>query len=262
MKDSASWVCEQVHMGRSGEGCGTIQVGEGVRGLVWGRKTLAELVLEAIFDKLTLLIPPLLILTFDLNLTLINGDGREVFVMPIPDALLIDAIIRASYYGRYLDHVSEYQRYLNGEHCMADEEAVPKSPKATKVTKPKAAMQTKPSAPLTTDHVVDEDVDEQPVQDLALNVDNVFQADDFDAFDSDVHDTILHRLCSWQINHSHILFMMKPTRLMIQTFYLSNMISYDQYLKDNAMPVVQSSVSSIPNNAYMMILNDMHEQPP
>nr|GFC63914.1 integrase, catalytic region, zinc finger, CCHC-type, peptidase aspartic, catalytic [Tanacetum cinerariifolium] len=32
----------------------------------------------------------------------------------------------------------------------------------------------------------DDDVDEQPVQDLALNVDNVFQADDCDAFDSDV----------------------------------------------------------------------------
>nr|GEY49304.1 retrovirus-related Pol polyprotein from transposon TNT 1-94 [Tanacetum cinerariifolium] len=28
------------------------------------------------------------------------------------------------------------------------------------------------------DNAVDEDVDEQPVQDLALNVDNVFQADD------------------------------------------------------------------------------------
>ncbi|GJR83621.1 retrovirus-related pol polyprotein from transposon TNT 1-94 [Tanacetum coccineum] len=36
------------------------------------------------------------------------------------------------------------------------------------------------------DNAVDEDVDEQPVQDLALNVDNVFQADDCDAFDSDV----------------------------------------------------------------------------
>ncbi|GKG37601.1 retrovirus-related pol polyprotein from transposon TNT 1-94, partial [Tanacetum coccineum] len=31
------------------------------------------------------------------------------------------------------------------------------------------------------DNAVDEDVDEQPVQDLALNVDNVFQADDCDA---------------------------------------------------------------------------------
>ncbi|GKF02060.1 hypothetical protein Tco_0028983, partial [Tanacetum coccineum] len=36
------------------------------------------------------------------------------------------------------------------------------------------------------DNAIDEDVDEQPVQDLALNVDNVFQADDSDAFDSDV----------------------------------------------------------------------------
>nr|GEY25435.1 hypothetical protein [Tanacetum cinerariifolium] len=36
------------------------------------------------------------------------------------------------------------------------------------------------------DNVVDDDVDEQPIQDLALNVDNVFQADDYDAFDSDV----------------------------------------------------------------------------
>ncbi|GKG33179.1 retrovirus-related pol polyprotein from transposon TNT 1-94, partial [Tanacetum coccineum] len=36
------------------------------------------------------------------------------------------------------------------------------------------------------DTVVDEDMDEQPVQDLALNVDNVFQANKCDAFDFDV----------------------------------------------------------------------------
>nr|GEV81093.1 hypothetical protein [Tanacetum cinerariifolium] len=41
----------------------------------------------------------------------------------------------------------------------------------------------------------------------------------------------------------------------------SKMISYDQYVKDNAVLVVQSNVSSVPNDAYMMILNDMHEQP-
>ncbi|GKD36567.1 hypothetical protein Tco_1252076, partial [Tanacetum coccineum] len=34
---------------------------------------------------------------------------------------------------------------------------------------------------------------------------------------------------------------------------------YDQYVKDNAVPVVQSNVSSVPNDAYMMIFNDMHE---
>ncbi|GJU95316.1 hypothetical protein Tco_1320072 [Tanacetum coccineum] len=39
----------------------------------------------------------------------------------------------------------------------------------------------------------------------------------------------------------------------------SNMILYNQYVKDNAVPVVQSNVSSIPNDAYMMIFNDMHE---
>nr|GEW28381.1 integrase, catalytic region, zinc finger, CCHC-type, peptidase aspartic, catalytic [Tanacetum cinerariifolium] len=36
------------------------------------------------------------------------------------------------------------------------------------------------------DNAVDEDVDEQPIQDLALNVDNMFHADDRDAFDSDI----------------------------------------------------------------------------
>ncbi|GKA00973.1 hypothetical protein Tco_0673638, partial [Tanacetum coccineum] len=36
------------------------------------------------------------------------------------------------------------------------------------------------------DNAIDEDVDEQPVHDLTLNVDNVFQADDCDAFNSDV----------------------------------------------------------------------------
>nr|GEY50052.1 retrovirus-related Pol polyprotein from transposon TNT 1-94 [Tanacetum cinerariifolium] len=80
----------------------------------------------------------------------VGKDGREVFGMLIPDALLIDAIKRAPYYGGYLAHVAEYQRYLDEEHGMAEEESVPESLKATKVTKPKAAMQTKPSAPKAT----------------------------------------------------------------------------------------------------------------
>ncbi|GKF24193.1 hypothetical protein Tco_0076515, partial [Tanacetum coccineum] len=36
------------------------------------------------------------------------------------------------------------------------------------------------------DNTIDEDVNKKHVQDLALNVDNMFQADDCDAFDSDV----------------------------------------------------------------------------
>nr|GEW99731.1 hypothetical protein [Tanacetum cinerariifolium] len=39
----------------------------------------------------------------------------------------------------------------------------------------------------------------------------------------------------------------------------SNMIMYDQYVKDNEVPVVHSNVSSIPNDAFMMIYNDMCE---
>ncbi|GJS19170.1 hypothetical protein Tco_0447802 [Tanacetum coccineum] len=50
---------------------------------------------------------------------------------------------------------------------------------------------------------------------------------------------------------SHILFKMKVGHLMIQTSI--------EYVKDNAVPVVQSNVSSVPNDAYMMIFNDMHE---
>nr|GFC16493.1 hypothetical protein [Tanacetum cinerariifolium] len=41
----------------------------------------------------------------------------------------------------------------------------------------------------------------------------------------------------------------------------SNMISYDQYVKDNVVQVVQSDVLAVPNDAYLMILNDMHEPP-
>ncbi|GKD00244.1 hypothetical protein Tco_1170518 [Tanacetum coccineum] len=95
-------------------------------------------------------------------------------------------------------------------------------------------------------NAINEDVDEQPVQDLALNVDNIFQADDCDAFDSDVDEA--------------------PTA---QTMFMANLLSADpvydeailsEYVKDNALLVVQSNVSFVPNDAYMMILNEMHEQ--
>nr|GFA98411.1 hypothetical protein [Tanacetum cinerariifolium] len=39
----------------------------------------------------------------------------------------------------------------------------------------------------------------------------------------------------------------------------SNMIPYGQYVNDNEVPVVHSNVSSIPNDAFMMIYNDMYE---
>ncbi|GJX44104.1 hypothetical protein Tco_0260780, partial [Tanacetum coccineum] len=67
------------------------------------------------------------------------------------------------------------------------------------------------------DNVVDEDVDEQPVQDLVLNMDNVFQADDLILM---LMRLPLHRPCLWQISHQQILSMMKPVHHMIRTFYL------------------------------------------
>ncbi|GKD66617.1 hypothetical protein Tco_1308725, partial [Tanacetum coccineum] len=74
-------------------------------------------------------------------------DGREVFGMPIPDALLTDEIISAPYYNGYLEHIAEYQRCLDEEHGKAEEEDVTESTKVAKATKSKTAKQTKPSAP-------------------------------------------------------------------------------------------------------------------
>nr|GEW49342.1 retrovirus-related Pol polyprotein from transposon TNT 1-94 [Tanacetum cinerariifolium] len=135
----------------------------------------------------------------------------------------------------------------------------------------------------------------------ALNVDNVFQADDCDAFDSDVdeshtaqtlfmanlssaypvfdkagpsydsdvlsevhdHDHYQDAVCE----HHKVHEMHDDVQLNYvvdsYTGYTSdsNMIPYDQYVKDNAVQVVQSNVSAVPNDAYMMILNDMHEPP-
>ncbi|GJY37455.1 retrovirus-related pol polyprotein from transposon TNT 1-94 [Tanacetum coccineum] len=149
------------------------------------------------------------------------------------------------------------------------------------------------------DTAVDEDVDEQPVQDLALNVDNVFQADDCDAFDSDVDEaptaqtmfmanlssadpvydeaspsydsdilSEVHDNDHYQdvvCKHHEVHEMhddVQPNYVVdSHTDYTSdsNMIPYDQYVKDNAVPVVQSNASYVPNDAYMMILNGIYE---
>ncbi|GJU72157.1 hypothetical protein Tco_1263562 [Tanacetum coccineum] len=53
------------------------------------------------------------------TLRYVGKDGREIFGMPIPDSLLTDAIESAPYYISYLEHVIEYQRYLNKEHDKA-----------------------------------------------------------------------------------------------------------------------------------------------
>ncbi|GKA45341.1 retrovirus-related pol polyprotein from transposon TNT 1-94 [Tanacetum coccineum] len=77
------------------------------------------------------------------NVRYVGKDGREIFRMPICDALLTDEIKGAPYFSGYLEHVAEYQCYLDEEHDKAEEEEVAtESPKAIKVTKPKAAKET------------------------------------------------------------------------------------------------------------------------
>nr|GEV58917.1 retrovirus-related Pol polyprotein from transposon TNT 1-94 [Tanacetum cinerariifolium] len=149
------------------------------------------------------------------------------------------------------------------------------------------------------DKTIDEDVDEQPVQDLGLDVDNVFQADDYDAFDfdvdeapteqtmfmanlssadpvydkagqsydsdilSEVHDHDHYQDAIYEHHEEHEMHDNVKLNHVVDSHanYTSdsNMIPYDQYVKDNTVPGVHSNVSSVPNDAYMMIYNDMYE---
>nr|GFA13912.1 hypothetical protein [Tanacetum cinerariifolium] len=76
----------------------------------------------------------------------VGKDGREIFDMPILDALLTDEIKGAPYYGEYQEHVAKYQQHLDAEHGKAAERGAIESSKATKVTKPKAAKVVKPAS--------------------------------------------------------------------------------------------------------------------
>nr|GFB96337.1 retrovirus-related Pol polyprotein from transposon TNT 1-94 [Tanacetum cinerariifolium] len=95
------------------------------------------------------------------------------------------------------------------------------------------------------DNAVDEDVDEQPVQDLALNVDNMFQADDYDAFDSNVDEA--------------------PTT---QTMFMANLLSadtvYDEaglsYDSDILSEHVNQHRSLVVQPPASRVLHDVHKQ--
>nr|GEW18889.1 retrovirus-related Pol polyprotein from transposon TNT 1-94 [Tanacetum cinerariifolium] len=150
------------------------------------------------------------------------------------------------------------------------------------------------------DNTFDDDVGEPPVQDLALNMDQVFQADQCDAFDYDVDEALTaqtmfmanlssadliynedgpsydldilyevqdHDIYLDSVGEHHEVHEMQND---VQQNYVvdynaeytsdSNIILYEQYVKNNAELVVQSNVSSVPNDTLMMIINDMHEQ--
>nr|GFB89363.1 hypothetical protein [Tanacetum cinerariifolium] len=140
---------------------------------------------------------------------------------------------------------------------------------------------------------------DDPIEDLALNVDNVFQAKDCDAFDSDVdeaptaqtmfmanlssadpitdeagpsydsdilsevrdHDQYLDDTCAYQEEHvmhdsvqlDHVV------DLHADHTSISNMFLYVQYVKDIDVSVVHNNASSVPNDTFMMIYDDMCE---
>ncbi|GKA13625.1 integrase, catalytic region, zinc finger, CCHC-type containing protein [Tanacetum coccineum] len=125
------------------------------------------------------------------------------------------------------------------------------------------------------DNAIDEDVDEQPVQDLALNVDNVFQADDCDAYDSDVDEAPTAQTM-FMANLSSADPVYDEAGPSYDSDILSEVQDHDHfqdaicehheehgmqdvYVKDNAVPVVQNNASTVPNDMYVMIDNDLHE---
>nr|GEW30117.1 hypothetical protein [Tanacetum cinerariifolium] len=66
------------------------------------------------------------------TLRFVGKEGREIFGIPITDALLTDEIKGAPYYDEYQEHVAKYQQYLDAEHGKAEEGGATESPKTTK----------------------------------------------------------------------------------------------------------------------------------
>nr|GEW21960.1 spindle assembly checkpoint component MAD1-like [Tanacetum cinerariifolium] len=122
-------------------------------------------------------------------------------------------------------------------------------------------------------HVQQDRLSATTATDLALNVDNVFQADDCDAFDSDVDEApTVQTMFMANLSSADLVCEHHEEHAMHDNVQLnhvvdshadytsdSNMILYDQYVKDNAVSGVYSIESSVPNDAYVMIYNDMYE---
>ncbi|GJX01835.1 hypothetical protein Tco_0185748 [Tanacetum coccineum] len=146
----------------------------------------------------------------------------------------------------------------------------------------------------------DDDVDDPPEQDLALNVDHIIKADQCDAFDSDVdeapttqtmfminlssedpiydeagpsydsntlsevqdHDTFADNMDEYHEVHEMQNDVQHNYVVDSDAEYTSdsNIIPYNQFMEDNEENVIQSNVSSVKNNALMLIINEMHEE--
>nr|GFD20371.1 hypothetical protein [Tanacetum cinerariifolium] len=80
---------------------------------------------------------------------------------------------------------------------------------------------------------------------------------------SEVPDHELYQDAACAHHEGHVMYDSVKLNLVVDSYadYTidSNMIPYDQYVKDNEVPVVHSDASSVPTNAFMMIYNDMCE---
>nr|GEZ00379.1 hypothetical protein [Tanacetum cinerariifolium]GEZ00384.1 hypothetical protein [Tanacetum cinerariifolium] len=136
------------------------------------------------------------------------------------------------------------------------------------------------------DNTVDEDVDELPVDecdafdsdvDEASTAHTMFMANLSSAYhvydkvglsyDLDIlsevydHDNYQDAICELHEVHEMHDNVQPSCVVDSDAEYMSdsNMIPYDQYVKDNAEPVVQNNVSFVPNDMSMMIINEMHK---
>ncbi|GJR92124.1 retrovirus-related pol polyprotein from transposon TNT 1-94 [Tanacetum coccineum] len=147
---------------------------------------------------------------------------------------------------------------------------------------------------------VDDDVDDSPENDLALNVDHVFEADECDAFDSDVdegpitqtmfmanltsedpiydeagpsydsnnpfevqdHEAFVDNMDEYHNEHEMQNDVQHNYVVDSDADYTSdsNIIPYDQYVEDNEEHVVPCNASSVRNDTLMSIFDEMHEQ--
>ncbi|GJT83204.1 copia protein [Tanacetum coccineum] len=126
---------------------------------------------------------------------------------------------------------------------------------------------------LAGEHVTNFDDD---VDDLALNVDHVFEADQCDAFDSDVDEApTTQTMFMANLSSEDPIYdeagtsydSNTPFEVQDHDTFVDHMDEYHEvhemqsdYVEDNEEHVVQSNVSSVRNDALMSILDEMHEQ--
>ncbi|GJU70699.1 retrovirus-related pol polyprotein from transposon TNT 1-94 [Tanacetum coccineum] len=120
-----------------------------------------------------------------------------------------------------------------------------------------------------TGHHFDDDVDDPTKKDLALNVDHIFEADQCDAFDSDVDEAPnIQTMFMVNLSSEDPIYdeagpsydSNTPFEVQDHDTCVDHLDEYHEYMEDNEEHVVQSNVSSVRNDALMSIIDDMHEQ--